>query len=109
MRKKGAKNLNGEKPWEKYGLTRGCYYARMSKGLPLDMDLPRGRKPLPENLEIRRLKAEFGRRRKNWSGRASGRVYENPPGRLEEIRRKYAGGITEEIMSELEQKLKNGF
>ena len=97
MRKTGTKNLNGEKPWEKYGLTKSCYYARMRKGLPFDKDLPRGRK------------AEFGRRRKNWSGRASGRVYENPPGRLEEIRRKYAGGITEEIMSELEQKLKNGF
>lgn len=89
MRKKGTKNLNGEKPWEKYGLTKSCYYARMRKGLPFDKDLPRGRK--------------------NCSGRASGSVYENPPGRLEEIRRKYAGGVTEEIMSELEQKLKNGF
>lgn len=89
MRKTGTKNLNGEKPWEKYGLTKSCYYARMRKGLPFDKDLRRGRK--------------------NGSGRVSGRVYENPPGRLEEIRRKYAGGVTEEIMSEFEQKLKNGF
>lgn len=89
MRKTGTKNLNGEKPWEKYGLTRSCYYTRMWKGLPFDKDLRRGCK--------------------NGSGRVSGRVYENPPGRLEEIRRKYAGGVTEEIMSEFEQKLKNGF
>ena len=65
MRKKGTKNLNGEKPWEKYGLKKGCYYARMRKGLPFDKDLPRGRKPLPENLEIRRLKAEFEQKLKN--------------------------------------------
>lgn len=109
MRKKGTKNLNGEKPWEKYGLKKDCYYTRMRKGLPFDKDLPRGRKPLPENLEIRQLKIEFGVPRKTWNGRASGRKYENPPERLEEIRRKYDGGITEEIMSELEQKIKNGF
>lgn len=32
MRKTEAKNLNGEKPWEKYGLTKSCYYARMREG-----------------------------------------------------------------------------
>lgn len=41
------------------------------------------------------------------TSRFSGRSYENTPEKLEKIRKKYANGITAEIMQEFEEHLKD--
>ena len=42
----------------------------------------------------------LSRKRKGGRGRHSGRVYQNAPERLSEIREKYRNGVTEDILRE---------
>jgi hypothetical protein len=107
MRKKGCKNLNGAEPWKEYGLTKGAYYNRMRKGIPLDATVKRGRKATgvekktgKKHLSIRELKKIFGPVRKE-TGRFSGRTYTNSEERLSQIREKYKNGVTEAILDEV--------
>lgn len=97
-RKKGSKNRKGEKPWVKYGLTESAYYARMRRGIPLDAKLTPGRK---KDKELADAIEMFGKlpRTSHW-GRASRREYENPPEKIEELKKKYRNGITSEIWKE---------
>lgn len=101
MRSKGTKNLNGAEPWKEYGLTKGAYYNRMCKGIPLDAVLKRGRKKSRDALEIENI----SRQRKMDYGRFSGEHYFNSEEKLNDIKKKYKDGITEQIMLELYVKL----
>lgn len=104
-RRKGSKNLNGDKPWEKYGLTKGAYYNRLCKGIPLEGDVKRGRKKTEDTLRIEAYIAEYGNsKRKYQYGRFSGLDYENSEERLNEIREKYKNGVTDEIVFEFVNK-----
>ena len=97
-RKKGSKNHKGEKPWVKYGLTESAYYYRMRCGIPFDAKLNRGRK---KDKELAEALETFGKLpRTSRLGRASGRKYENPPEKIEELKEKYKNGITSEIWEE---------
>ena len=97
-RKKGSKNHKGEKPWVKYGLTESAYYHRMRRGIPFDAKLTPGRK---KDKELAKALEMFGKlpRTSHW-GRASGREYENPPEKIEELWQKYKNGITSGIWKE---------
>lgn len=66
-------------PWKEYGLTRGAYYYRVKNNIPLDALVGKGRT----------------------GERYSGKSYRNPSEKIEELKRKYANGITPEILDEL--------
>lgn len=106
-RRKGSKNLNGEEPWKKYGLTRDAYYSRLTKGIPLEQPPRKGRKKNKknkENIKYEMLVAEFGKSGRHERGRFSGLSYENSEERLNEIREKYKNGVTDEIVFEFVDK-----
>lgn len=63
------------RPWELYGLPRTTYLYRLRHGVPLGAPYHYG--------------SGGGRQNR----RASGLVYDNPPERIEQIKRKYAQGI----------------
>lgn len=130
-RRKGSKNLNGEEPWKKYGLTRDAYYSRLTKGIPLEQPPRKGRRKNKENIEGGRVKRckycgdifqyksnlaqmcpdckkEYHRGYvhviNNFDKRFSGLSYENSEERLNEIRGKYKDGVTDEIIGDFVDK-----
>lgn len=105
-RPRGSKNRNGIRPWERYGLTEGAYYSRKRRGLSLAAVLTRGRKKSPEREEEDRLREMFGPppRGRPRKGRFSGKNYDNPPEKLEVIKKKNRNGVTDDIMKEFESK-----
>lgn len=119
-RKKGSKNLKDKEPWKEYGLTRNAYYARLSRGIPLDRAPRKGRGRKICDEELREWQSEIGqkeyrrilsytcnrsKRIRDNDLRASGKHYENTPEKLEAIKEKYRNGITDDIMKEFESKL----
>ena len=90
-----GKNLNGAEPWKEYGLTKGAYYNRMRKGIPFDKQCRRGR---PGDIELAKLREEFGEVRKAEYGRFSGKSYENPKEKLLMLREKYKNGIPDGLV-----------
>ena len=85
-----GKSLNGAEPWKEYGLTKAAYYNRMRRGIPFDKQCKRGR---PGDIELARLREEFGQVRRTVHGRFSGRNYTNSPEKIEAIKAKYKNGI----------------
>lgn len=85
-----GKNLNGAEPWKEYGLSRGAYYNRMRKGIPFDKQCKRGR---PADIELAKLREEFGKVKKAEVGRFSGKRYKNTNEKLLMLREKYKNGI----------------
>lgn len=68
-----------KEPWKEYGLTRPTYYYRKRHGIPFNNPICQGKT----------------------GERYSGRSYRNTPEKIEELKRKYANGITPEILDEL--------
>ena len=119
-RKKGSKNLKGKEPWKEYGLTRNAYYIRLSKGIPLDKALRKGRGKKISDEELMEYQMEIGQKEyrrilsytcnrsaciRDNDLRASREHYENTPEKLEAIKEKYRNGVTDDIMKEFESKL----
>ena len=68
-----------KEPWKEYGLTRPTYFYRKKHDIPFNAPICPGRT----------------------SERYSGLRYKNTPENIEELKRKYANGITPEILDEL--------
>lgn len=71
--------LDMKEPWKEYGLARTTYLYRKKHNIPFNAPICPGRT----------------------SKRYSGMSYRNTPEKIEELKRKYANGITPEILDEL--------
>lgn len=68
-----------KEPWKVYGITQATYYYRKKHGIPFNAPICQGRA----------------------SERYSGLRYKNATEKIEELKKKYANGITPEILDEL--------
>jgi len=68
-----------KEPWKDYGLARPTYFYRKKHGIPFNAPICKGRA----------------------GERYSGMNYRNTPEKIEELKKKYANGITPEILDEL--------
>lgn len=68
-------------PWKAYGIKYSTYILRLETGTP------------------------FTQRRRQCGQRASGKKYDNPPEKLEAIKKKYANGVTREMIAEMVERI----
>lgn len=87
-----GKWYRGEKPWERFGLTRDQYRYREKKGLPFVQKIPH-----EKTDDILKM---FTERPPMSKGRYSGLNYDNPPERIAELKERYKNGVTDKMIKE---------